>query len=231
MKQNDIAIFIHRINYSESSLIVTFYTLHNGIQKFVFQGGKKKGAFLFPLSICEINYYRRPDSELGKLTEVKSHILTQEIPTNPIKATIAFFMVDVLKKCLQTDQSDISLFRFLEQSIIQLDSTTDFGLFASFFLIDFSLHMGIVPHISETNKRYFHLQDGEFSDFDRAGELIASGPAIQLMQHILRKDNIPESSKETKSELFDILIMYYKLHVSTFNIQKSFDVIREILYV
>lgn len=231
MKQTDIAIFIHRINYSESSLIVTFYTLQNGVQKFIFQGGKKKGTALFPLSICEIIYYRRPDSELGKLTESRPHQVLQDIPINPVKATIAFFMVDVLKQCLQTDQSDVSLFRFLESTIVQLNTATDLSFFATQFLIDFSRHMGIDPHVQETNKRYFHLQDGEFSDFDRAGELVSSGPAIDLIQVILRKETISQVvSKEIKSEAFDVMIHYYKLHVPTFNIQKSLDVIKEILY-
>ena len=230
MKQSDTAIFIHRINYSESSLIVTFYTLQNGIQKFIFQGGKKKGTALFPLSICEIIYYRRPDSELGKLTEAKPHQALQDIPMNPVKATIAFFMVDVLKQCLQTDQHDISLFRFLEKTIVTLNVTTDLSLFATQFLIDFSLHMGIDPHIQESNKRYFHLQDGDFSAFDRTGELVADGPPVVLIQSLLRKETISNPTKELKSDVFDIMIHYYKLHVPNFNIQKSLDVIKEILY-
>ena len=230
MKQSDTAIFIHRINYSESSLIVTFYTLQNGIQKFIFQGGKKKGTALFPLSICEIIYYRRPDSELGKLTEAKPHIALQDIPMNPVKATIAFFMVDVLKQCLQTDQRDVSLFQFLEKTILSLNSATDLSLFAAQFLLDFSLHMGIDPHIQETNKRYFHLQDGDFSDYDRTGELVADGPPVILIQSILRKEPFSNPTKELKSEVFDIMIHYYKLHVPNFNVQKSLDVIKEILY-
>jgi DNA repair protein RecO (recombination protein O) len=230
VKQTDTAIFIHRVNYSESSLIVTFYTLQNGIQKFIFQGGKKKGTALFPLSICEIIFYRRPDSELGKLTESKSHQLLQDIPINPEKATIAFFMVDVLKQCLQTDQRDIVLFQYLESTIISLNNTTDLSLFATEFLINFSLHMGIDPHIQESNKRYFHLQDGDFSDFDRKGELVADGPEVQLIQSILRKETIAHPSRALKSKTFDVMIHYYKLHVPNFNIQKSLDVIKEILY-
>ena len=68
MKSTDKAILLNRINYSESSLIITYYTLNNGIQKFLFQGGKKKANNLFPLSISEITYYNRPDSSLGKVT-------------------------------------------------------------------------------------------------------------------------------------------------------------------
>ena len=84
MKRTDKAILLNRISYSESSLIITFYTFENGIQKFIFQGGKKKAHQLFPLAISEITYYKRPDSDLGKLTSSESKRILNELPFNPI---------------------------------------------------------------------------------------------------------------------------------------------------
>lgn len=230
MKQSDKAIFLHRINYSESSLIVTFYTLQHGIQKFIFQGGKKKAAALFPLSLCEITFYHRPDSDLGKLTEAQSYAMIQEIPLNPIKSTLAFFIVDVLKKCLQTDQSDPLLYQFLEKTIVELKENRDHSLFSTRFLLNFSHHLGIEPHLQETNKRFFHLEDGEFSDSERRGEIVSSGASVELIQSLMRKEVISDFSKQVKSEAFDVMIHYYKLHIPKFDIQKSLDVIKEILY-
>ncbi len=129
MKESDNAIFLHRINYSETSLIATFYTQTHGIQKFMFQGGKKKGTSLFPLSLCEITYYKRPDSELGKLTEARPSDMLIELFSNPMKATLAFFMADVIKQCLQTDQADPQLFHFLTRSIHALDAADDLFFF------------------------------------------------------------------------------------------------------
>ena len=42
MKQVDKGILIHRINYSENSLIITLFTYSNGVQKFISKGVKKK---------------------------------------------------------------------------------------------------------------------------------------------------------------------------------------------
>ena len=112
MKNTDRAILLNRISYSESSLIVTYYTFENGIQKFIFQGGKKKAHQLFPLSLSEITYYKRPDSDLGKLTSAESYQLLKEVPFNPIKSTIAFFIAEVLLKCLKTEESEKDLFLF-----------------------------------------------------------------------------------------------------------------------
>ena len=44
MKLVDEAIFLFRTNYSDTSLIATYYTKEHGLQKFMFKGGKKKSA-------------------------------------------------------------------------------------------------------------------------------------------------------------------------------------------
>jgi DNA repair protein RecO (recombination protein O) len=230
VKQNDKAIFLHRINYSESSLIVTFYTLESGIQKFIFQGGKKKSQSLFPLSLCDIHYYRRPDSELGKLTDAFPYEMLHTISTNPMKSTLAYFMVDVLKQCLQTDQSDPALFSFVEQRVISLNKETDLTLFGVQFLIEFAKHMGIEPSVEEENKRFFHLQDGEFSDFSRKGELVAEGADVGLIQSLLRKEKATSISKNVRHDALITMIEYYKLHTPRFEVEKSLEIIHEILY-
>lgn len=230
MKENDKAIFLHRIHYSESSLIATFYTYRTGIQKFIFQGGKKKATGLFPLSLSEIHYYRRPDSDLGKLTAVAPYEMLHDLSSNPLKSTIAFFLVDVLKQCLQTDQSDPELFLFVERQIISLDEQEDLSVFVTQFLLEFSEHMGISPSLEIENKKFFYLQDGEFSDIDRKGELIASGQASELIQNLLRGEEVKDVSKDIKQETFELMVIYYRLHIPRFDVQKSLEIIREILY-
>lgn len=230
MKENDKAILLHRIAYSESSLIVTYYTYRSGVQKFIFQGGKKKATSLFPLSLSEIHYYRRPDSDLGKLTSVTPLVMLHELSSNPIKSTIVFFLVDVLRQCLQTDQSDPELFSFVESKIISLNKEEDLSLFVIRFLLEFSEHMGIEPSLETENKKYFYLQDGEFTDFERKGDLFAGVESSELIQNLLRKIDNNEASKIVKQETFEFMVVYYKLHIPRFNVQKSLEIIREILY-
>lgn len=230
MKENDKAIFLHRIHYSESSLIATFYTYRNGIQKYIFQGGKKKATGLFPLSLSEIHFYRRPDSDLGKLTAVAPYEMLHDLSSNPLKSTIAFFLVDVLKQCLQTDQSDPGLFHFVERQIISLNNQEDLSVFVTNFLLEFSEHMGIDPSLESVNKKHFYLQDGEFSDVDRKGELVASGQSAELIQNLLRKKEIIDVTKDIKQEAFELMVIYYRLHIPKFDVQKSLEIIREILY-
>jgi len=232
VKQNDTAIFLHRIHYSESSLIATFYTLHHGIQKFIFQGGKKKGSSLFPLSISEITYYRRPDSELGKLTEAQAIGGLNSILTDPIRSTITFFIADILKNCLKTDQSDPQLFHYLEEKIHLLNScdANELSLYPTAFLTGFALQMGIEPQIPQKVCTYFHLEEGEFSDAERRGELVATGPGIQLIQYLLMEERFDEPGRNARQDAFEVMLSYYKLHIPGFNVDQSLEIVREILY-
>lgn len=232
MKQNDKAIFLHRIPYSESSLICTFYTLNSGIQKFIFQGGKKKSSGLFPVSVSEITYYRRPDSELGKLTDAQPIRSLSLIQADPIRSTITFFIADVLKNCLKTDQSDPQLFHFLEEKIGMLNTADPsfLSLFPTDFLVGFALQMGIEPQIPSGICRYFHLEEGEFSNIDRKGELVAEGPGVNLIQELLIGEFQDHPSRMARKEAFEIMLSYYKLHIPGFNIDQSLEIVREILY-
>lgn len=230
MKLTDKAILLNRINYSESSLIITYYTLKNGIQKFLFQGGKKKANNLFPLSISEITYYNRPDSSLGKVTASETSKILNEIPFDPVKSTIAFFIAEVLSKCLQTEESEHLLFQFLEEKISELDQNKEIALFPIQFLIDFSEFLGIQPHVLDDNGTYFNLMEGTISDYKPDGDIYANGEVTKLVSaFILKKSNI-EHTKKLRAEALDILIQYFQLHIPQFKTLKTLEVIREVLY-
>jgi recombinational DNA repair protein (RecF pathway) len=80
-----------------------------------------------------------------------------ELFSNPLKATLAFFMADVIKQCLQTDQADEQLFEFLSASVQSLDSAEDLSTFSTEFLIGFSQQLGIEPQIQEQNRSFFRI--------------------------------------------------------------------------
>jgi len=230
MKLTDKAILLNRINYSESSLIITYYTLQNGIQKFLFQGGKKKANNLFPLSISEITFYNRPESTLGKVTASETITMLNEIPFDPVKSTIAFFLAEVLSKCLQTEESEHLLFQFLENKIYELDRSQDVTIFPIQFLIDFSEFLGIQPHIVDNNGTYFNLMEGTISNHKPDGDIFAVGDTTMLVRYCILKNTQIEHTNKLRSETLDVLIQYFQLHIPQFKTLKTLDVIREVLY-
>lgn len=230
MKQIDQGIVLHKINYSESSLILTFYTQQNGIQKFIFQGGKKKGTGIYPLSLLELTYYRRPDSELGKLTGVSALESIQHIPFHPVRSTIAFFIADVARQCLKTEQDDEALYQFLKEKIIELDTTEELSMYPIFFLSDFSYHLGMLPHIPEEGAKFFVLNEGEFMNHKPIGEIIVEGEVVDYLINVFEGNRSALSHSQQKKEAFDVLLRYYALHIPKFDTSASLDILREVLY-
>lgn len=230
MKQIDYGILIHKLSYSESSLILSFYTQKSGIQKFIFQGGKKKGSGIFPLSILELSYYRRPDSELGKLTSVSINESIQQIPFHPVRSAIAFFIADVVRQCLKTEQDDEALYQFLKEKIIELDTTEDLSMFPVFFLSDFSYHLGLFPHIPEESGKFFVLNEGEFTNHKPIGEIIIEGDVVDFLINVFEGKKDELTNVVNKKEAFEVLLRYYALHVPKFDTSSSLEILREVLY-
>lgn len=232
MKKTDKAILLHRISYSESSLILTFYTFENGIQKFIFQGGKKKVNQLFPLALSEITYYKRPDSTLGKISSSDSYHPLSNLPFHPIKSTIAFFVAEVLLKCLQTEESEKAFYLFIENEIINLDKEEDVSFFPILFLLKLSYHMGIYPNTVSEPFLYFNLMEGEIGSIKPIGDIFHEGNTVNLLSKLITNQTIDKEdfSKQIRNDALQILIQYFQIHIPKFNQLNSLEVIREILY-
>ena len=230
MKQTTKGIFIQRINYSESSLIVILYTELFGLQSFLFQGGRKKSQALHPLSLVECTFYKRPDSELAKLTEASSLYPLPEITDNPIKSAIAFFMCDVIKNCFQQGSPETKAFEFLEAQINLLNNTTNYTLFPIEFLIRLSQFIGISPFSGNEKMSYFYLEEGEFSNEMRYSLTREEGQHVYLLQEIYFLENPTSVNLSTRRKTLDTLINYFQMHMPVFKIQQSLEIIKAILY-
>lgn len=178
MKQTDTGIILHKINYSESSLILTLYTRNHGLQRYIFQGGKKKHAAVFPMSHVEFTYYSRPDSELGKMTEASSTGISVEIPFHPLRSSIAFFLADVLRQCLKTEQKDVSLFEFLEKRIELLNREEQLGSFPHETLTQLTHHLGLMPNVNQ--EITFYYRKGLFQNIMHSIKLPKKGRQLML---------------------------------------------------
>jgi DNA repair protein RecO (recombination protein O) len=224
MKSSDIGIFLHRYPFSESSAIVSYYTRDHGFQKYIFLGAKKKGSQLFPLNVQELETFHRPDSELGKLSSAKNALPNLEIPFHPIRSSIAFLLAEIILKCLNHTEEDKVLFKFLYESVEELNETDELALFPLRFLIGFSSFLGFEPHITEENPTCFHLDDGNFDRFPKAQNTIQGEPMLLLMQLMQNKENI-KSNLACRRAAMDGLLLYYRYHIENFGKLKSKEII------
>lgn len=226
MTDKTIGILISKKNYSESSLVISFYTEESGLISFIFKGAKKKKIPLYYLGIYEIVYFRRPESNLGIINSINPAIALEDIYVKPQKLILSFFLVDVLKETLKVEQQDKQLFDFIKIQILELEVQEDLIFFPIKFLSSLIQNLGFSPIFEDENPKGFDLKNGkltkEASDFDYA--------TVRVIHAIFA--NIPINlDRISGQKALSVLIDYCKLHLPNFNVDKSLKVIRETLYV
>ena len=228
MKSTDYGILLHRSPYSNSSLLVSLYTLKNGLQKFIFKGGRKKAAGLFPIAVTEITYYGR-NQDLLSITEVEL-LVPSTFQFDPIKSTIAFFMAEIIRKCVHAGDSDPSLFLFFKMYSESLEKQKDLSLFPLEFLINMSEKLGFKPLIEDIEMSVFNLDAGVFQHTHSAEARTFSGLGVDLIKEVLESTkNIQPKNETTKREALDVLLNYYSIHVPHFKKLESYEIVKEIL--
>lgn len=226
MKQKIVGILITKKNYSESSLILSFYTEDSGLISFIFKGAKKKKLPIFYLGIYEITYFKRPESNLGIVNSLDPAVILNDIFTNPQKLILSFFLVDVLKETLKVEQPDSQIFEFVKNQILLLEVQDNLIYFPIKFLASYIQQLGFAPIIDGDDPKGFDLKSGLFTKEQTDIDIGAIRLLISAFQN-----QIINSDKFTAQKSLTILLDYCKLHLPNFNTEKSHKVIRDTLYV
>jgi hypothetical protein len=70
--------------------------------------------------------------------------------------------------------------------------------------------------------------DGEFHSEIRRGEILIEGNSCQQLYQLFCGEN--PTGEVDRSSLLEILIKYYSIHSPRFNVSKSIEIIKEVLY-
>lgn len=233
MKQLDKGFLLNRISYSESSLILKFFTEKHGLKSMMFQGAKKKkGLALLPLTEWEFTIYQRNDSSLAKMGDLNMFSTFDKIPFHPVKSTIVFFQVDVIQQIIHENLPDITLYRFINHEINWLNEATNFANYPIFWLLQVSTISGFSPFKNDGDTPYFDLQNGEFTSYQPLNASFKFGQDVEILSALsqLEKEELLayKISKQARKNILNILLEYYKHHIPNFRFETSMDVIETI---
>lgn len=240
MLQKSTGIVLHTLKYSDDKNIVTIFTRKFGRMSFVVYRSKRKNsacrsAYLQPLSILSVNTENKANKDLQYLKEVGIDKPFKSIFFHYEKNSIAFFIAELLNKTIRQTGEDTLLYDFLEDSILTLDNCEK-GLanFHLVFLIKLSKYLGFEPNIDTKTKdrTYFDLQNGVFVNEKPMHKKFLTADFSQIFFE-LNKVNYDDMDKltlgrEKRNELLDILIDYYRIHLSDFKEMQSLEVLHEL---
>jgi DNA repair protein RecO (recombination protein O) len=227
MLQKTRGIVINYIKYRDTSVIVKIYTEEYGLQAYIInsirsKSSKKSLALLQPLSLLELVVYHKKNANGGisRLSEYRSACPFKTIPFDIKKSTVIIFISEWLSKIIVEDEPDHSgQFSFLFESIKEFDGLiNNFENFHLQLMIKTALYLGFGIRSADNLLIEDNIVHSEIKK--------VSNLAIELGQlpygHKTKLDN------QTRKDMLDLLIAYYKSHIETFGDIKSANVLKEV---
>jgi DNA repair protein RecO (recombination protein O) len=219
-------IVISNTKYGETSIVCKVYTENFGLQTYIINGvRKKKGKSIYyqPLSLLDLTVYHKEKSTLQRVKEAKPFYQYQSLPYAIEKSSIAFFMAEVLQKCLREEEENIPLFNFIWQSLIALDTQELDSQFHLHFLLQLSSFLGFYPNTIDGNEGYFDMINGTF-----VNSIPTHKHYFEDTEPLLTLLNGHSVLKKNKRFLLEKLIEYYRLHIEGFSNLKTLPVLETI---
>lgn len=230
-------IILRYFKYGENSVIAHIYTRHFGKQSFIFRGAKSRKSkqkinFLQPLFLLDIPISYRENKDLYTGNGATIYYPFQSIPFDYTKNAVAFFLAEFLSKTLHTQEEDSSLFAFLVDAILKLDSeTTKSENFHLHFLVKLTHQLGIqpstnyssdTPFLSITHGKY--ISNEESYSFDKEYSRIF----YSLQTDNWNKNTELPFSRIQRNKLLTKILNYYTYHFNELKNLKSLSVLNEL---
>ncbi|TDS58189.1 DNA repair protein RecO [Myroides indicus] len=229
------AIVLSVVKYQDKSLIVKCFTEAMGIQSFfvrnAFSKGKttQKTAYFQPLTVLEIDFAYKSKSGLQYFKDLRLAYVYQSIYLDFSKNSIAIFVAEMLHHAVKEQQNDESFYTFLETAVLWLDAHEETANFHLILLVELTKYLGFYPDMKWSDKLYFNIQDGNFTDFYTP--FCIDQTETVLFKKLLGlgfSHNQKVFTAKDRNVLLNLLLNYYEKHISDFRRPNSLEVLREV---
>lgn len=232
-------IIFHTTDYSETSIIAKIFTEQFGVQSYIVNGVRKKGAknksgIFQPLSLVEMVVYHKERGGIQRISEIRNHPQFKSIPFDVMKTSMVLFLNEVLYRAIKEEGENSSLFEFIFSEIQLLDVQSEAsGNFHLSFLLRLTRFLGFFPNGSYSEEApYFNLQDGNFEHLAPDHPFFLDKSMSQQFNLLLSSSNdlsktvvLPVSERR---ELVERILEYYRLHIDGFGEIKSHKVLEQV---
>lgn len=240
MLEKTRGIILHTVKYGDSSLIITVYTEKFGRQAFLINAvrsskSKIKAGILQPLFIVDLEVYEKKTREVQRIREVRIAHPYSSIPFDIIKTTQAIFLSEILFRVLQEEESNPSLFHFLEGTLLIFDlMESEKSLFYIWFMVHLTGYLGIVPDIQGFHDGYLDMQKGTLVPLEplhtQFMDRNITMQVKQLLQTQLKDLEGYKLAREDRQVLVKNMLEYYHLHFNNMVNLKSLEILKEVFH-
>lgn len=252
-------IVLRTVKYGDSNLIIDLFTENHGrisLSSKISHSRRSTSAYAFwqPLSLVECQADIRPAVKLPRPKDVRIYQQYSSIPLSPIKSTIALFLAEFLSAALREEKENPYLFKYIESSLLWLDTTTHPTAIANFhvvFLMRMTQFLGFYPNLDDTDSLsvfanapwhrgsaapspmlVFDLVAGTYTKTQPPHPHFVRADEARLMPWLFRLTfrtmHLFRMSSTQRKRCMEILNQYYRLHLPNFPELKSIEVLHEV---
>lgn len=239
MLEKTRSIVLHQIKFSDSGIIVHFYTRGFGRIPVLIKGMRshksgKANSLFQPMSLLDIELYIKPSRQIQLLKEASLSRAFSSIHSDIRKTAVILFIAEALSSVLIEETPNHTLFDYIVDSITWFDEKQEnYMNFHISFLCGLCAFLGFEPSaVKGSEEKYFDLINGQFVvNIPSHGEYI-SGSNAELFGTFLRStmdtsSDIPMAGRQ-RNELADIIIRYYQLHLPGLRKVHSLEVLKDV---
>ena len=231
------AIVLSKLKYRDHDLIVKCYTEEKGILSFLLRGvlksrkGYAKAAHFQLLTQLQIVVNYKSNKSLQTIKEVKLSAIYGSLHSHVLKSSIVMFLSEVLASTLQEEEKNETLYSFLENTLMWLDTQSDYSNFHLLFLLKLTKYLGFYPDVEDMDEPIFNLSEGRF-ELKPTSRYYVSGDNLTILKQLLGTtfDALPSIKINSKRrQLFlSMILLYFELHLGSFKPPKSLQVFNQV---
>lgn len=169
------AVVLHSRKFGDTSKIVSFYTLEDGLISTIAKGSRalknKFGSSLDPLNCSEISYYRKPNRDLFLLSKAELVKTYKSILTSYDKMIAGLAVLETVSQSQTHHEPNENLYRLIYRTLDAMNTYEEMEISILMkFLIDicsilgFDLDFHFMNFLDEIKNDYiyFTVDSGEF---------------------------------------------------------------------
>lgn len=240
MEETTRAVVLHLQKCGEDKAVVWLYTENRGAMSFMARMPKQRRAgtyatLLRTLNILDISYDYRPKSKFQKFGEVRVSEPFKTLPYDPMKATLALFLGEVLYYVLRNEVRNEPLFQYLCYGLAWLDNCQRaVANFHLVFLMRLTRFLGFWPNAEDWFPgASYDLQSCKFTKMQppSGASLVPEEAAILpvMLRMNFNSMHLFRFNRMQRQQFIDAVMRYYRLHLPDFPEPKSSQVLREVL--
>jgi DNA repair protein RecO (recombination protein O) len=232
-------VVLQQIKYGDTSLICQVYTEDFGRKSFLFKGIRSKKSKIHPnilqtLFLINIEAYIKEGRDISLVKEASAATIFSSFPYDIKKSAQAFFIAEVLSKCLREEEANPVLFSFIRNSVEYFDLMEKGSAnFHILFLVKLSKFLGIYPSAKlHHTEIVFDMKEGIYKDHLPGHtdfiDPVNSGLLDDILNHNYDELTGLQLNQRMRNELLEFILKFYSFHVEGIGRLRSYAVLKDV---